>query len=66
MHTTTYKKLNISFSFSCPNIIFFIEKIKNNRINIIKINKSISAIEKLKFDVTLPILPDMALYAFLE
>ena len=66
MHTIVYKKLNINFNFSCPNIIFFIEKIKNKRINIIKINKSISAIEKLKFDVNLPILPDMALYAFLE
>ena len=61
MHTTTYKKLNISFSFSCPNIIFFIEKTKNKSISIIKINKSISPTEKLKFDVTLPILPDIAL-----
>ena len=61
MHTIQYKKLNINFIFSCPNIIFFIEKTKNKTINIIKINKSISAIEKLKFDVNLPILPNITL-----
>ena len=66
MHTTTYKKLNINFSFSFSNIIFFIDKTKNKTTNIIKINKSISPREKLKFDVTFPMLPDIALYAFLE
>ena len=54
-------KVTSNFSFSFSNIIFFIDKTKNKRINIIKINKSISPREKLKFDVTFPILPDMAL-----